>query len=1114
MISDNTLTHLAGLHASSVTGLGGLQRLMRQGKADAAERLFKPYLGSPQHHLAGLVALTVIALHQNNTERAQLLADRLRRISSQDGIAWAMAGVASLRARLAEDSVRAYRAALGFEPNRLDYLIGLAYALLEAKQQTEAHLVLDKLQRINATHPSVVELALDLQLAGDAELISTCYFTPDRKLSGCAWNRTRTEENQFVDLVSAGKVLKRFKADKRSRMMQRKGLGDGCHAFHIALPEDAGGSLELRFSEGGTPLFGSPLVVPPDREGWLQSADGRYVQGWARNRQHPDEAVLVVVTNSLGQTRTVQTTELRPELVEDGRKGRLGFLADFGEPAADVLSVRYEAHFEGTDMPLRGSPMQAVVGSHADAALRTLTTWMKAHSSEMQALGLPLSLQSFLRRDVLPLAHWQNWRGTFKRRMLMEPESAGIASSTGDATIDVIIPIYRGVQETLACIDSVLAAKNITPMHLILVDDASPQPELSAALTAYARKRNVSLLRNAANLGFVGSINRAMAVHSQRDVVLLNSDTLVNGDWLDRLIATARSDPGIGTITPLSNDATICSYPGFNVRNPFPEATALAEIDKFCAKVNFADGVDIPTGVGFCMFIRRSCLDDAGSFDAETWGKGYGEENDFCLRATYLGWRHVAAPHVYIAHRGGVSFGIEGGGQLDANLKKLNALHPGYDQVIDEFLARDPLQISRKRLDLARIQQMKPSRSILFVTHSLGGGTERHVREVAHALAKEGVVCFTLRPDGSGRVRLDVPDEWKCPNLLFDAASGIDELTDLLRSLKVAHIHYHHFLDIPDALMEPLPKRLGCSYDVTIHDYSWICPQINLIDSSGRYCGEPKLKDCEECLEQLGSRLPGIVSVEALRARSADFLHQARAVFVPTEDAARRMQGQFPKTQISVRPHPETDVEAIIAVPLAQPGKKLRIAVIGALGDHKGYRELLACAEDAAKRDLALEFVVFGHTRDDVPLFRLGNVFVTGHYQEEELAVLLSRFRCDVALFLSVWPETWSYTLSAALANGLLPFAYDIGAFSERIRKAKVGVLLPLALPAAEINDLMIKAVELYRKSSPKRVRLGYPGYSGMLTGYYDLGPVGSKAEAVVKSRNPEPRRQQAEGVL
>ena len=92
--------------------------------------------------------------------------------------------------------------------------------------------------------------------------------------------------------------------------------------------------------------------------------------------------------------------------------------------------------------------------------------------------------------------------------------------------------------------------------------------------------------------------------------------------------------------------------------------------------------VDIPTAVGFCMYIRRDCLDQVGLLREDLFAQGYGEENDFCLRARHLGWRHVAAPGVFVAHVGGQSFGAARGHLVARNMAVLNRLHPGYDALI------------------------------------------------------------------------------------------------------------------------------------------------------------------------------------------------------------------------------------------------------------------------------------------------------------------------------------------------------------------------------------------------------------------------------------------------
>ena len=269
--------------------------------------------------------------------------------------------------------------------------------------------------------------------------------------------------------------------------------------------------------------------------------------------------------------------------------------------------------------------------------------------------------------------------------------------------IDVIIPVYKGLLQTRRCIDSVLRSAQATPFAIVAVDDASPEPEITGHLRDMAEQGRITLLRNESNLGFVHSVNRGMALHPERDVVLLNSDTEVANDWLDRLQRCACGQPDIGTVTPFSNNATICSYPFEGWTGGVPGVLGLAALDRLFATVNAGRTVDLPTAVGFCMYIRRACLDRVGLFDASRFGRGYGEENDFCMRAASAGWRNVLAGDVFVFHEGAVSFSEERSALTESAGKTLADLHPDYVRKVHEFTVRDAASALRAALDDARI---------------------------------------------------------------------------------------------------------------------------------------------------------------------------------------------------------------------------------------------------------------------------------------------------------------------------------------------------------------------------------------------------------------------------
>lgn len=269
--------------------------------------------------------------------------------------------------------------------------------------------------------------------------------------------------------------------------------------------------------------------------------------------------------------------------------------------------------------------------------------------------------------------------------------------------IDVIIPVYKGARETRRCLDSVLGSMQREAFEVVAVDDASPDPDIAALVRDLAAKGRITLVSNNTNAGFVHSVNRGMSLHPDRDVVLLNSDTEVANDWLDRLRQSAWSKPDIGTATPFSNNATICTYPFPGWTEGVPGTLGLAALDRLFANINAGRTLDLPTAVGYCMYIRRACLEQVGLFDAERFGRGYGEENDFCLRAARAGWRNVLAGNVYVFHEGAVSFAGERGARAEGALRALLDVHPDYLCLVRDFNRSDPVQALRQVVDAARI---------------------------------------------------------------------------------------------------------------------------------------------------------------------------------------------------------------------------------------------------------------------------------------------------------------------------------------------------------------------------------------------------------------------------
>jgi glycosyltransferase involved in cell wall biosynthesis len=500
------------------------------------------------------------------------------------------------------------------------------------------------------------------------------------------------------------------------------------------------------------------------------------------------------------------------------------------------------------------------------------------------------------------------------------------------------------------------------------------------------------------------------------------------------------------------------------------------------------------------MYIRRACLNEIGFFNVEHFGYGYGEENDFCLRATAMGWRHILTPNVFVRHYGAVSFGSSKDVRIKAALQVVERLHPGYIQSVGAFIREDPVRPYREALDIARIAERALRGAMLFVTHRLGGGTERHVQDMSRLLEEHGVAVFLCRtdPNHPNRLLIEDPGTPETPNLpTFDVARDVDRFARFLLRIRVAHVHIQNLAYFPESA--PDFFRLACTaadlaYDVTIHDYIPVCPRINLIDRSGVYCGEPELAECERCIARDGSPF-GYPAVWDWRERYSRLLRGARRVFVPNIDVARRLRRFLPGIAYTVRPHPEpfsTSLPAglsrrLVDVPVALHRSR-RIAVLGAIGPHKGSAILAETARTSLRRGLPLEFVVVGYTDRDAELGALSNVTITGAYQEDEALCRLLSADPDLAWFPAPLPETYSYTLSVAFAALVYPVAFDLGAIATRIRDAGWGELLPLER-MLDPGWLAERLADLWIPKSPSDIaRLQTSRcYSAPLTSYYEF---------------------------
>lgn len=619
--------------------------------------------------------------------------------------------------------------------------------------------------------------------------------------------------------------------------------------------------------------------------------------------------------------------------------------------------------------------------------------------------------------------------------------------------VDIVVPVYNAPEDLRRCVDSVLACTT-DPFTLLLIDDASPDPRIATLFHELARRgdRRIELIRNDTNRGFTATANRGME-QSRADVVLLNSDTLVTTGWLDAMLRCAASDARIATVTPFSNNAEICSFPRFCENNEVDSATDPERIRDALERAAVPTYPDLPTGVGFCMFVRRAAIADIGAFDL-AFGAGYGEENDFCLRAARAGWRNVLADDAYVVHTGGRSFA---GRKAELGARNLDVLvhrHPHYPAMVRAYIAADPLRPLRDAAE-RRLDGDASARHVLHVIHDHGGGTETHVRTLIEA----------SRDRWRHYLAVAVGDHWRVDEPVnggrtrtFTFIRGERErwpdfIGGIASTFGISLVHVHHLSRSREGALAALPA-LGLPYGITIHDLWLACPTVTMTPADQRFCGG--VTEVDVCSRCLAAQAPFAgLDIARWRREHAELLGGAAFLIAPSRWAADMLARYFPETRARVdviahatldRPSASTATTAtteerpVTAVLLPEDDVPT-VAMVGAIGRDKGARRIEQLAQRARDRGERVRFVVIGYLDVQHVPWQSGDAVLTvhGRYSRPDLPALLAHYRAAFVVYPSEGPESFSYTLSEAWRAGMPALVPPIGALAERVAQCRAG---------------------------------------------------------------------------
>lgn len=744
--------------------------------------------------------------------------------------------------------------------------------------------------------------------------------------------------------------------------------------------------------------------------------------------------------------------------------------------------------------------------------------------------------------------------------------------------VDIIIPIYNAYGDLQICLQSIYQHTEFVENRLILINDKSSDDRITTYLDAQKRD-NVIVIHNERNRGFSYNINLGMAQSQDRDVILLNSDTIVTKGWVEKMVNCAYSDSSIGTVTPLSNNATLCSVPNFCEENELPEGFNVDQVAAIVEGCSLKRYPRITVANGFCMLVKREVIQLIGNFDEITFGYGYGEENDFCNRAEQMGYIHVMCDDTYIYHSGTKSFASkEKAAYIKEHDRILNERYPQQMHNNAVYCRDNPNGWVGKNIAF-HLNIWNGKKNILYLLHSDFregssdniGGTQLHVKHLVQGLRGDMNIFVAARNRGYLQVTAYTNDN----EYVFKFYIGKEETFQLLRNRKLAEIfntilagfkinlvHVHHTRTTSlDIFYEA--DRLGIPIIFTVHDFYFVCPNEKLLNVQGEVCAG-SMSGCKSCLKQTKGIYEKNDYLDMWRRQHRAVLGMCKYIITPSESAEEILGNVYPqyKDKICVIGHGvgmpeildicegqivktnevdyriesvneggqgpviagtayfthepgiqhktilrvEDEAGKVVMIPtnfrrdlgelcrfyaylpaaffktgkltitpaLLKDGKyylkndsgyvipempftdenPFRVAFIGGINEEKGGKII----SRIIKHDLAgVQWFVIGMIGDKgLSSLNKKNLIKTGGYYPEDIATFLKYHRIDAVCILSKWPETFSYTLSEAVINGIPVIVAGIGALEKRVEKNGFGRIVPYQEPEVVHQTLQI----------------------------------------------------------
>lgn len=643
-------------------------------------------------------------------------------------------------------------------------------------------------------------------------------------------------------------------------------------------------------------------------------------------------------------------------------------------------------------------------------------------------------------------------------------------TALSSSVVKIVVPIFNAIDDLRICVERL--RDHTSCAEVILIDDCSTDPEIGKFLATLESEPMFRALRNDSNLGFTKTVNRGLSEAGDADVVILNSDARVTPRWLEGMHAAAYSQEKVATVTAMSDRAGAFSAPDMGNENTLPPGVDEIDFARAFRRRSLKLYPEVPTGNGFCMYIRRQAIDALGALDEAAFPRGYGEENDFCMRALRAGWKNLVDDSTYVFHDRSKSFGDEKTENIARGRAVVDERYPEYKPLIDVFRSGPAMNMARYRSRLALLDctsghGIQPR--ALFVVSTQTGGTPQTNADLMEAL-QETFECFVMRCD-SRIVELSRHREGETEILkTFTLTQPIEPLTHRSSEydavvaqwldeldLDIVHIRHlgWHSLTLPE-----LAKSSGARVVLSFHDFYALCPSLKLLDEANVFCGGACTPGQSNCNVELwpSARIPSLKNgwVHHWRAQMARALAFCDA-FVTTSPSAKERIAKalpdLPETRFHVIPHGR-DFGRFLNLHLLPNGDgPVRILVPGNINQAKGLDLLI----QVLQLDTLGEFEF--HILGGVHLAALGGsrpsrLHLHDRYNRSDFASKVQQIAPHLGAVFSIWDETYCHTLTEMWSIGLPVAVLDFPTLRRRMEDSGAGWVLEDMEPQAVLDRL------------------------------------------------------------